>query len=814
MRDSVHLLSLLSFLVSGFNLTLGVYLLRSNPRAALNRVFFLICVSFAFWSFGFTFLPGAATTAEAWIWFKISSFGWTLAPSLLLHFCILLARQKCLSSRPWAYLFIYAPGVFFLGQAWIGELGVVDFVPTRFGWSPLYGPITPTYLAYLIFFPLYISTGFLLLLRYAGRSDLASEKRQARVIVLAGIPVLAAVSMTGIVLPWMGIRNPPDIAHLIVIVWTLVIWNAVTKYRLMVMSPAAVAPNILATMADSVVLLGRDHAIVTSNEAARRMFSKPAKDLEGMKVSELLVKNDPAAAEELESFLLRDGNTLEISYKRAVGEEVVLRVSTSEVYDYYGQAMGEVLVLRDVTAEKKAESDLRYLATHDSLTDLPNRSLLQDRLERALSRAQREGNRFAILMFDLDDFKQINDEMDHEVGDLVLRQTARRLTQCVRGLDTVCRLGGDEFLVIVEDLHEFEDADIVAQRILRAFHAPMVVQGQSISVRGSLGVSTYPADGADAQTLVKKADLALNSAKKHGRGNFEFFSATMEASNRERVSIERGLQQALQKSELFLVYQPLFDFESGEIAGIEALIRWQSGDMGLLSPLQFIPVAEKTGLIVTIGEWVLRTACRQNLEWQDTGLPKVPISVNVSPRQLREKGFLSQVETIVRETGLDPKYLEIELTESATMDDVDGSLNVLTGLSNLGVRLVIDDFGTGHSSLARLRHLPIDGIKVDRSFIEHIAEDAKERSLVMAIVAMARNLGLQVVAEGVETFDQLRALGSLEGESLAVFRCDRVQGFLFSRPVGEDEVPGLFARSESESEPFRSLRRLLQETAA
>ena len=346
------------------------------------------------------------------------------------------------------------------------------------------------------------------------------------------------------------------------------------------------------------------------------------------------------------------------------------------------------------------------------------------------------------------------------------------------------------------------------------FRLQYVARGQSLTVAGSLGISTYPADGTDVETLIKKADLALNSAKRNGRGSFEFVSPDMEATNRERVRLERGLRGALKNDELFLVYQPLFDFGSGEIAGVEALIRWKSRDMGLLSPLRFIPIAERSGLIVPIGEWVIRTACRQNCEWQVAGLQPVPTSVNVSARQLRDETFVSRVETILRETELAPEFFEIELTESATMEDLDRSLEILTALSDLGVRLVIDDFGTGHSSLARLRQLPIDGIKVDRSFIEHIAEDTKERSLVMAIVAMASNLGLQVVAEGVETFDQLRALGSMEGQPVPVFRCDRVQGFLFSRPVMEGEVPGLFKRSGSDFEPFRSIRRLLHETAA
>jgi diguanylate cyclase (GGDEF)-like protein len=491
-----------------------------------------------------------------------------------------------------------------------------------------------------------------------------------------------------------------------------------------------------------------------------------------------------------------------------------LRVSTSEVLDYYEQSMGEVLVFRDVTAEKRAEADLRYLATHDSLTDLPNRSLLQDRLDRAVNRSQREDVGFAVIMFDLDDFKRVNDDIDHVVGDAVLKTTARRLAHCVRGLDTVCRLGGDEFLLVVEDLVEVDEADIIARRILRSFEEPMNALGHSITVSGSIGISTYPADSDEPTTLVKMADLALNTAKQAGRGLYRFFSPNMEASNRQRIHIENGLQNAIGKEELYLAYQPLFDFESGSIAGVEALIRWNSPDLGQLAPMEFIPVAERSGLIVVLGEWVLSTACQQNKAWQEAGLPKVPISVNVSARQLREENFAERVVEILGESGLEPNLLEIELTETAVMENLSRSRKILDDLAKAGIRLVIDDFGTGYSSLARLRQLPIEAIKVDRSFIEHIDEDERDLSLVMAIVAMASNLGLQVVAEGVETLDQLRALNGLESMPVPRFHCDRVQGFLFSKPVGGAELARLFTRSESQDEPFRSIRRVLHESAA
>lgn len=810
----MHLLSLLAFLVAGFHLVLGVYLLKSNPRAALNRIFFLICVSLAFWSLGYSFLQGAATKEQAWFWFKVSSPGWTLTPSLLLHFLILLVRREKLLDRRGAYLALYAPAFYFLGRALFGEMGVVDFVDSPFGWSGVYGPLSVGYAIYLVYFSSYTLFGLWLVWQFGRESEVIAERRQAAVLVYSGVPVLAAVAASGIFLPWAGIRNPPEVAHLIALLWVLVIWNAVSKDKLMLMTPAAVAPNILSTMADAVILLGRDKAIVTSNKAARRLFGSSGRKLEGLSLAQLFGGSGSEAAGETERFLLDGAENLEVSYQPKDGEEVVLRVTTSEVLDHYEQSMGEVLVFRDVTAEKRAEADLRYLATHDSLTELPNRSLLQDRLDRAVSRAQREGVGFAVIMFDLDDFKRVNDDIDHVVGDAVLKTTARRLSHCVRGLDTVCRLGGDEFLLVVEDLAEVDEADIIARRIKRAFEEPMNAMGLSITVTGSIGISTYPADSDEPATLVKMADLALYTAKQAGRGLYRFFSPNMEASNRQRIQIENGLQDAVEKQELYLAYQPLFDFEEGHIVGVEALIRWNSPELGQLAPMEFIPVAERSGLIVSIGEWVLRTACLQSKAWQDAGYPRVPISVNVSARQLREEDFADRVVDIIEATGLEPRLLEIELTETAVMENLSRSRKILDQLAEAGVRLVIDDFGTGYSSLARLRQLPIQAIKVDRSFIENIAEDERDLSLVMAIVAMARNLGLQVVAEGVETIEQLKALNGLEDMPLPRFHCDRVQGFLFSKPVESAELARLFTRSESEVEPFGSIRRALHETAA
>ncbi len=807
------ILALLSFLVTGIYLALGVYILRSSRKAALNQLFFLLCVSLAVWSFAYTFLPSAETKQQAWFWFRLSAFGWTLGPALILHFCLLMAKRGDWVRRPSTLWVIYIPAFYFLVRSTGGELGVIDFVGTRFGWAQVYGDMSLGFAAFLVYFPTFILYGLWQVLRRGRGSERTAERRQAQIVSFSGVIILIAVAVSGIVLPWFGIRNPPNVAYLIAPIWVLVIWDAVYKYQLMVMTPSRVAPTILETMDEAVILMGHDEKIITVNRAAQNLFGDRHRDFEGMTLGELFDRVDESEAQELNEIIHSEDEAGELTYSGPDDESVTLRVSCSEVEDQYAEKMGEVLVLRDVTSEKRAEADLRYLATHDSLTDLPNRSILGDRLERAVRRAERETGKFGMILFDLDEFKQINDELGHEVGDAVLMKTARRLSHCVRGLDTVCRLGGDEFLVVVEDLQDSQEVDIVARRIQAGFSEPVHMQGRALTITGSMGISLYPADGVELQTLMKKADLALKSAKTHSGGAFQFFSEEMEAKNRKRLQIERGLKVSIEKGELFLVYQPLLDSWSGEVASVEALLRWSSPELGLMPPLSFIPLAERSGLIVGIGEWVLRTACQQNYEWQQHGLPSVPISVNISARQLQEDDFVETVFSILNETCLAPEYLELELTETAAMENLERSQQQLTQLSDHGVRIVIDDFGTGYSSLARLRQLPIDAIKVDKSFIDHIADDPTDRSLVMAIVAMARNLGLQVVAEGVETMEQLEALQSMEAQPLPVVRCDRVQGYLFSRPVEGQKLPSIFMKSKSPEEPYNSIRELLTDSS-
>jgi diguanylate cyclase (GGDEF)-like protein len=426
---------------------------------------------------------------------------------------------------------------------------------------------------------------------------------------------------------------------------------------------------------------------------------------------------------------------------------------------------------------------VEYLAFHDGLTGLPNRSLFSKLLAQSISLAHRHNRQLAVLFLDLDRFKYINDTLGHEAGDQLLQEVARRLKDCLRESDTVARLGGDEFVVILREIDAEKYMVAVSQKIISAIARPFMLLGQEFRVTVSIGISVYPQDGVDEQTLTKNADMSMYQAKKLGKNNFQFYSEKLNTVSLERLSLESGLRRALEKNEFTLHYQAKRDMQSGRISGMEALLRWQHPDLGTVAPLQFIPVAEETGLIVPIGKWVLRTACRQNVEWRRQGLPPVTVAVNLTARQFFDKDLLTDLKDILTDTGMDAQLLELEITESLLMRDSARTLRVLKGLRELGVRIAIDDFGTGYSSLSTLTRFPLNTIKIDRSFIRDLSRDAEDKSLTEAIIAMGRMLSLTVVAQGVETKEQ--------AEYLRQNACDEFQGFYFNKPLPAVEMTEL-----------------------
>jgi len=490
---------------------------------------------------------------------------------------------------------------------------------------------------------------------------------------------------------------------------------------------------------------------------------------------------DPTSREELARLLREQGlvKNFECAVYRKDGSKMWFSANVRAVSED-GVLVGYEGTNEDITARKAAEERIQFLAYYDALTGLPNRTLLQDRLGKALAGARRQKCKIALLFLDLDGFKVINDSLGHSVGDLLLKEVAERLNTWGREQDTVARLGGDEFLIMLTQVKELADVAVAAERLMDAMTAEFVVQGRSLNISCSIGVSIFPEHGADCETLIKNADSAMYSAKDCGRNSFRFFAEDMNAQAVERLSVENSLRLALGKKELFLVYQPQMDVATRRITGLEALLRWQHPGLGLVPPDRFIRIAENSGLIVPIGEWVLRVACRQAKKWQDDGLPAVSVAVNVSAVQFRQQGFCELIRSVLHETGLAPQYLELELTESLLLANADMTLSVLRELKSLGLTLAIDDFGTGYSNFTSLRQFGISKLKIDRSFISEVATNADDSAITAAIISMAKSLRLKVIAEGVEDEAQM--------SFLRAHHCDEIQGYYFSRPLAVDDV--------------------------
>jgi diguanylate cyclase (GGDEF)-like protein/PAS domain S-box-containing protein len=526
------------------------------------------------------------------------------------------------------------------------------------------------------------------------------------------------------------------------------------------------------------------------NTAGERMTGWSKEEASGHHISEVMplingdtrepVRNPLELVLELNKSIGLSADTVVL---RRDASEASIEDSTAPIHDARGRLAGAVMVFHDITASQVIVKKMAHLAQHDFLTNLPNRVLLNDRIAQAIVQAKRRGSTLAVLFLDLDKFKHINDSIGHELGDKLLQSVAKRLSDSVRSSDTVSRLGGDEFLILVSEAHSAVDASLAAEKIITALASPHTIGEHELHITTSIGISIFPGDGDNPETLMQNADTAMYQAKEHGRNNYQFFKDDMNARAIERQVVESSLRNALAREEFVLHYQPKVNLDTGRITGAEALLRWSHPEWGMTQPLRFVQIAEDCGLIVPIGRWVLREACEQVKRWKAVGLNPGTVAVNVSSLEFRHRDFVEGVRSILHETGLAPDSLQLEITESVLMRDVVSTAEVLASLKEMGVELAVDDFGTGYSSLSYLMQFPIDVLKIDQSFVRNIADVENNGIIVSAVISMGNKLKHRVIAEGVEDKVQLAFLKE--------HRCDEAQGYIFSRPLAADQFASL-----------------------
>jgi diguanylate cyclase (GGDEF)-like protein/PAS domain S-box-containing protein len=565
------------------------------------------------------------------------------------------------------------------------------------------------------------------------------------------------------------------------LIGSVVTFSDITE-RIKAQNEQRLAAQVFDNSREAIVITDADNRIITVNQAFTKITGYPPAEVQGQN-PRILASGEHGSdfyAAMWQSITANGHWQGEIWNRRKSGEIYPEWLSISSVRDIRGNLTHYIAIFADISELKAADERIRFLAQHDALTGLPNRILLQDRLLQAMAIAQRDSEKIAILFIDLDHFKTINDSLGHHVGDRLLQEVAARLSGCVRAIDTVSRQGGDEFVIVLAQIRNPADAAHVAQKILTSVALPYDIDGLELHITPSIGIAVYPDDGRDSESLIKNADAALYHAKENGRNNYQYFTESLNTRAFERLSLENSLRRALERGEFRLHYQPLIDLTSGAIVGVEALIRWQHPDFGLVMPDRFIMVAEDTGLIVPIGEWVIQEACRQNNAWQKAGLPPIRVSVNLSALQFKQRNLDEVIARILAESGVSPGLLELELTESAIMNGTESTVETLRNFKTMGLRLSIDDFGTGYSSLSYLKRFPIDKLKIDRSFVRDVSTDPDDAAIASAIIAMAHSLRLKVIAEGVETKEQLDFL-LREG-------CDGAQGYYYSKPLPAAEM--------------------------
>jgi len=787
----MNVFSLILIVLSVSYIFLGNKVFQLDKRSLLNRLYFALNLSLIIWSVASAFYISAHTEATCIFWYKLSSVGFYLLIGIVLHFFLVYTKKEALLKRWWIYIFLYVPGLILSYMEVAIDFYAKAYIHGSNGWIVAARTDSMWFWASIIYIIVYFSANILISLRFQKTGLSQRERKQAKLLTIT-----AAVSLfTGLAIMVLSLIpkfDIPDVTPISGAIWSIGIFYAIVKYKLLSMNPAFIADKLFETIIDSIILADSEGFILSVNPETQRLLGYSQKDLKGTPLTKLFSldrkSSNPSISELLNTCPVRN---MESYINSSKGVKIPIILSISECKDNFDGRVGFVLASKDVTAYKLAEDKINYLATHDSLTGLPNRLMLSQLLNHSIQTAKRHNRKIAVFFVDIDRFKLINDTKGHAAGDLLLQEIAKRYKQTLREEDVVSRQGGDEFVVLIEDVQKLSDLELVANNILTTTYKPIVLQGEECRVTASIGISLYPRDGEDEQALMKHADMAMYFAKEEGKNNFQFFSEDIQLQSAGRLTIETNLRLALERNELSLHYQAKVNFKTGIITGVEALLRWQNPVLGSVTPTQFIPVAEETGIIVPIGKWVLRTACAQNVAWQKQGLPSVCMAVNLSLRQLTDANLIHDIKAALNDSGMAPNLLELEITESMMMNNPTKMLDVLVKIKSMGVRLAIDDFGTGYSSLAQLKHFPIDTLKIDRSFIRNVPDNAEDKAITHAIIAMGETLGLTVVAEGVETIEQLNYLKDQS--------CNEMQGFYFSKPIVPEQFADLLREQDNPS---------------
>ena len=610
------------------------------------------------------------------------------------------------------------------------------------------------------------------------------------VSLLILLVVISVVLLRGLHL-WF----PPSAALLgLTLSYPIWSWRRLVSATRSLLAQKERAQVTLHSISDAVIATDAEGIVEYINPAAESLTGWSAEQARERSVNTLFHVINEQSREDITDPVprcLQTGHTIAYPDHSAVlnrdgSEERAIRASVAPIRNQRGEVLGAVIVFSDVTETRRMAQQMAYQATHDVLTELPNRILLQVQLQGAIERAERSGLQLVLLFVDLDRFKSINDGLGHTAGDALLKAVGVRLKSSSRKIDMVARFGGDEFIIVLENIHHERLATLIARKVRKALEQPYMIEGRECFITASIGISLYPKDGQDAETLLKNADAAMYQAKESGRNNALHYSQEMNIHSRKRLLLEHELRHAMERNQLVLHYQPQADLKTGKVQGVEALLRWHHPHLGLIAPVEFIALAEETGLIIPIGQWVIQTATEQAIAWQSEGLPPLRIAVNLSPRQFMEQRITSMIADILERSGLDPCYLELEITENIIMKDLDNAVATLQALKSMDVQLAIDDFGTGYCSLSYLKRFPIDRLKIDQSFVRDIDTNPDDAAITLAIIAMAHSMRLKVIAEGVETEEQLNYLKS--------HSCDEIQGYYFSHPLPADEISKVLKR--------------------